>query len=244
MAIIYKVLSAMDIEAQRQEAIARNLAGAPIPGYKGESVVSSDFDGYLNQFSASGQGTVYEEHSIDHTAGALKHTGRILDFAIAKDGFFEVTNDKGEAFYTRNGRFTLSPSGELITTEGFTVSSQNGTIQFGNTEDLNNMRVAENGRITIGSKNIGTLKIVEMADMKNLQRLSSSYFKLKEGHGNEVTTLDPTKVKVLGRSLEESNISIVKEMISMIDCMRKFEMSQKILKMTDGLRSKEQSTFG
>ena len=244
MALIYKVLSSMDIEIQRQEAIAKNLAGAPVPGFKGESVISSDFDGYLNQYSETGQGTVYNENSIDFNKGPVKHTGRNLDFAIGNEGFFEVTNSKGESFYTRNGRFTLSNSGELITGEGYKVSGRNGDLAFGANDNMNEIEIGSDGTISVGGNTIGALKVVEFANIDNLQRLSGSYFTLKNGHQNEVAEIDPLKVRVMGRTLEESNISIVKEMISMIDSMRKYEMSSKLLKMTDGLRSKELSTFG
>ena len=244
MAVIYKVLSSMDIEIQRQEAIAKNLAGAPVPGFKGESVVSSDFDGYLNQYTETGQGTVYDHNSINFEKGPVRHTGRNLDFAVGNEGFFEVTNSKGESFYTRNGRFTLSNSGELITSEGYKVQGRAGDLAFGPNDNMNELEIGADGTITVSGNTIGTLKVVEIANMNNLERISGSYFTLKNGHQNEAAEIDPLKVRVMGRTLEESNISIVKEMISMIDSMRKYEMSSKILKMTDGLRSKEQSTFG
>ena len=51
---------------RRQESISRNLAGSQIPGYKGETVVSSDFDGYVDSFSEHGQGALYawESHQF------------------------------------------------------------------------------------------------------------------------------------------------------------------------------------
>ena len=244
MAIIYKVLSSMDIEVQRQESIAKNLAGAPIPGYKGESVISSDFDGYINQFSPSGQGAAFEKSTIDYNAGPVKHTGRPLDFAIAKDGFFEVNTTDGQSFYTRNGRFTLSPEGKLITSEGYEVAADRGSLLFPEDANVNELVVSSNGKLTIGGEEIGQLKVVEFKDMNNLERMSSSYFKINDDFRNEVTTMDPNKVKVMGRTLEQSNISIVKEMITMIDSMRKFEMAQKLMKAADGLKTKELSTFG
>ena len=245
MSIKYKVLSSMDIEVQRQEAIAKNLAGAPIPGYKGESVVSSDFDGYLNQFKATGQGAIHEETSIDFNPGPVKHTGRDLDFAIAREGFFEVTAPNGETFYTRNGRFTLSPDGKLVTSEGFELTSDSARgIQFKTEHNVNEINVSPDGTIHIGDEEIGRLKVFEFANLKNLNRISSSYFKLDDNFRNEVAEMNPDQVKIMNRTVEESNISIVKEMISMIDSMRKFEMAQKMIKATDGLKTKELSTFG
>lgn len=244
MAINYKVLSAMDIEVQRQESIAKNLAGAPIPGYKGESIVSSDFDGYINQFSATGQGAVHEKNSIDYNAGPVRHTGRALDFAIAQDGFFEVNTVDGQSLYTRNGRFTLSPEGKLITSEGYEVAGERGSLQFDEDENVNDLIVSADGKLSIAGRDIGQLKIVEFKDMDNLERMSSSYFKIPNEFRNQVTSMDTNKIKIMGRTIEESNISIVKEMISMISSMRKFEMAQKLMKAADGLKSKELSTFG
>ncbi len=244
MSVIYKVLSSMDLEIRRQESISKNLAGAPIPGYKGETVISSDFDGYVNQFSQTGQGTVYESTTVDFNPGPLKNTERTLDFALTKDGFFEVTNSNGDQFYTRNGRFSLSPDGTLMTADGYVVSGKGGSIQFPNDADISNLSVTESGKLAINGNVIGTLKVVEAVNLKNLERVSSSYFRSKPGTENQVSTMDEDKVKILGRSLEESNISIVKEMVTMIDTMRKYEMASRILKASDGLSSKEQSTFG
>ena len=237
----------MEIEMRRQESIARNMSGASLPGYKGEVILSSDFDGYIDKFSASGRGSIFDSKKINYDAGAIKHTNRPLDFALSGKGFFEVTNDNGEVLYTRNGRFRLSSAGELQTAEGFDISSSNGNLSFGDSDNINELIVKENGELVLrnsfGEKSIGTLKIVNIEDTSKLQRLSASYFSLPKANQNLAEEMEPGEFQISGRSVEMANISAVKEMITMVSSMRRFEMAQRMMKMSDGLKNKEHQTF-
>ena len=245
MAVIYKVLSAMDLEQQRMELRSKNLAGTNIPGFKGETITNQDFDGFINKNNPTGQGTIRDGSHVDFTNGRIDRTGRDLDFAIGGEGFFEVeTPDGRQTFLTRNGRFTLNADGELVTSSGHKVVGDT-RLQFAQSDNLADLEVSQEGEIRIRQgntyKTIGKLKIVTVDDFKDLKKLSSSLF--QPNRPELVKELDPEKIIVLGRSTEGANISTVKEMISMIDAMRKFEMGQKFLKLSDGLRNKEQQAF-
>ena len=249
MSALYKAISGMQVEQDRTEAISRNLAGAALVGYKRETVVNHDFNGLLGSYSASGQGTVQGGSFIDFSAGRMEQTGRDLDFAINNKGFFLVESESGnDQFLTRNGRFTLNSAGELITSTSpsFKVLGDNGSIQLPANVNLNSLEVTPDGtlRSRQGSvlKVIGKLRIVDVADRKDLESLSGTMFKLRKE--TELQEVAADEAKVVSRSIEGSNISIVKEMVSMMDAMRKFEMGQKIMKSTDGLSRKEYQTFG
>src|SRR5215470_13261440 len=56
-----------------------------------------------------------------HSQGAPETTQRTLDAAIEGDGFFQVQRPDGEIAYTRDGAFTLSESGTLVTNAGLVV---------------------------------------------------------------------------------------------------------------------------
>ena len=247
MAIIYKALSSMDIEIQRQESIARNLTGAVVPGYRGETVTSTSFDGLLNQESNSGQGAVLDAKRINFNPGPLKHTGRPLDFALARDGFFEVQNEAGDTYYTRNGRFSLNESGELQTAEGFKVMSSDGNLTFGTDDDINKLIIKENGEIVIRAngeeKSFGSIKVIDIEDHSLFRRLGNSYFELPEGLDAGVEELEGSEFTLTSHTIEMANISAVKEMVTMIDSMRKYEMAQRMMKMTDALKTKEENAF-
>lgn len=248
MSVVYKVLASMDIEMRRQESISRNLAGSQIPGYKGETVLSSDFDGFIDRYSIHGQGTILGDNHVSFDSGPLKHTGRPLDFALSGNGFFEITTPDGDTLYSRNGRFLLSPSGEIQTIDGFKLEASVGNFQLNDEEDVNELFVKDDGNVAVGiglrERELGRIKVVNFDDLKNLERVSSSYYKLPDKFQNTITELDPGEFNISGRTLENANITPVKEMITMIDSMRKYEMAQRLMKMRNGLSQKEYQTFG
>jgi flagellar basal-body rod protein FlgG len=241
---------------KRQETIAKNLAGANIPGYKREYVVSEEFRKNLRQSLDNNsrdedlelsQGVDKPSVNVDFSQGTLKQTGRTLDFAIQGDGFFEVTGGDGEKMYTRNGAFMVSKDNKLITAEGYTVAGQGGDIQFTSTDPLNRMSVTGDGMIKIRQgrdadnvmKEAGQLNIVGVSDKARLERISGNYFTLREEDARLAEPLEKDAYSVMNGYLENANGAPIRDMVSMIECQREFEMGQKILKMLDDRFAKE-----
>jgi flagellar basal-body rod protein FlgF len=61
----------------------------------------------------------------DFGQGALTQTGGDFDLALEGQGFFKVSTAGGER-YTRDGRFTMSPDGKLVTQNGQSVLDEGG----------------------------------------------------------------------------------------------------------------------
>ena len=59
-----------------------------------------------------------------HTQGAPEQTGRPLDLAIEGDGFFQVQKPDGTTAYTRDGSFSVSDTGSLVTNGGYKLAAQ------------------------------------------------------------------------------------------------------------------------
>lgn len=53
--------------------------------------------------------------------GQMKTTDGQFDVAIEGRGYFPITMPNGETAYTRDGSFTLSAEGQLVTHDGFVV---------------------------------------------------------------------------------------------------------------------------
>src|ERR1051325_1106835 len=53
--------------------------------------------------------------------GNLTKTDNSLDVAIQGKGFFQIKMPDGSTAYTRAGSFQLSPSGQMVTADGYTV---------------------------------------------------------------------------------------------------------------------------
>ena len=52
-------------------------------------------------------------------AGRARQTGRPLDLAIEGDGFFQVEKPDGTTAYTRDGSFSISDTGSIVTNGGY-----------------------------------------------------------------------------------------------------------------------------
>jgi flagellar hook-basal body protein len=53
--------------------------------------------------------------------GNLQQTSNSLDLAVRGNGYFQVTLPSGETAYTRDGTFSLSPEGQIVSADGYVV---------------------------------------------------------------------------------------------------------------------------
>src|SRR5918992_346641 len=129
---LYIAASGMLAEQIRQDQIANDLANASTPGYKGDRTAQRTFHDLLLASSASGnvvgpQSTAVQVDRIetDLSPRPARETGEPLDFAIVGEGFFAVQTGQGVR-YTRNGQFTASAEGLLVTAQGDAVLGAGG----------------------------------------------------------------------------------------------------------------------
>lgn len=242
---LYKISSGMNLQLMMQEKSAINLAGASIPGFKGEHVISKSFNNELasavgseNELGGADAPTSF----VDFGQGSLKPTNRPLDFAINGKGFFQVQTSGDKMLLTRNGAFHTDQTGNLITQEGHSVLDRSGRpVRFGASDDISSMAVDKEGNLTVNdangnSKSVTKLGIVTVENPQAMARLSANYFLVNDG-----TKTAKSEAKLFNRSLEQANVSPIKQMSHMIESVRVFEMSQKIMQMQNELARSEQS---
>ncbi|CCO23982.1 flagellar basal-body rod protein FlgF [Maridesulfovibrio hydrothermalis] len=164
------------------------------------------------------------EEVIDLSQGAFQRTGNPLDLAIRGNGFFKVQKDGGE-FLTRNGVFSLSPDGVLVTEQGYPVVANGGQVTV---PPRSNVVIDAEGVITADGEEIAKLDFVQPADAKQLKKEGENLYTLE---GEEV----PGEGEIVQGYIEKSNVEVVNEMVAMIECQRSFEMYQKMIKTTDQL---------
>ncbi|MFS0865100.1 flagellar basal body rod protein FlgG [Fredinandcohnia sp. 179-A 10B2 NHS] len=137
---MYSGISGMKNFQTKLDVIGNNIANVNTYGFKkGRTIFTDIMSQTINGATAPGQslGGVNPKQvglgsslaAIDtiHNSGSLQTTARILDLAIAGDGFFQVapTSDRTtfteEALYTRAGNFYLDQEGFLVTSAGMYV---------------------------------------------------------------------------------------------------------------------------
>src|SRR5580692_8103925 len=114
------------------EVIANNLANMNTTAYKEQHAAFEDLL-YQNVeqpgSQSSDSGTVLPSGiqlgagvNRINSQGTLSQTSNPYDLAINGAGYFHVTMPDGTDAYTRAGNFALSPAGEIVTDQGYTVA--------------------------------------------------------------------------------------------------------------------------
>ena len=141
---LYSAYTGMINQEHRMDVLTNNLANAATNGYKKEGATSQSFDSVLafkikdategyhlaKNIGVNNPGVKIGEGYTDFSQGSLKTTANTYDLALTDAGFFaiEFTNKAGETSvkYTRDGNFTLTADGRLVTQEGDAVLDTNG----------------------------------------------------------------------------------------------------------------------
>lgn len=120
---LYVALSAHIALEQRLNTIADNVANANTVGFRSTGVRFEDVVSGLGNDSVSfaSPGATY----MPDKSGPLRETGNPFDFAIEGDAWFAVETPAGVVM-TRDGRFTMLDTGELVTLEGYRVLDPGG----------------------------------------------------------------------------------------------------------------------
>lgn len=190
----------------------------------------------MNVIGTTNRGVRLDKVVIDFTQGNLIETGNKLDFALKGDGFFKV-QDGDRTLYTRDGTFSLNENGELITSEGYYVLGQYGSIIV----QGDDFTINENGEIIRDGQVIDKLDIVDIDNKEYLRKKGNNSYEILEG----VEPLETAfQGQVLRGYLEGSNINTIKEMVDMISILRSYETSQKLVQYQDELIGKVVSEVG
>jgi len=159
---IYTALSGGIAKNHELELVANNLANANTPGFKRDT---GTFNEYLMELRRPdtveslqreivattmengrppGDKSFVEMDAIytNHSQGTLAKTGRTLDMALEGNGYFEVLTPAGIR-YTRQGNFSISPEGRLVTVNGFPVLASARDLAHEN----KNLELSTEGRL-------------------------------------------------------------------------------------------------
>src|SRR6187402_2157212 len=121
--VLYVALSSQIALERRLTTIADNVANMSTVGFRATEVKFEDIVSGLGQDSVSftSPGDTY----LSGKAGSLRETQSPFDFAVQGDAWFGIDTPAGTVM-TRDGRFTMNDSGQLITHEGYAVLDAGG----------------------------------------------------------------------------------------------------------------------
>lgn len=236
------VTAGMLNDVERLRVIGNNLANLTTVGYKREVAVTRPFFDHLDRAwsnaSASDVGGAQPVLAMftDQQAGTAKYTGNPSDVLIEGNGFFAIEGADGEETYTRQGNFQVDATGLLRAANGQPVIGVDGEIHLTTMQPVIDQagNVSENGNV------VGRLKIVAVADAGTLERLGNGVF----GATASTEFVDAGDTRVRQGFLETANVSSMNEMVRLIETMRHFETSQRLLRGYDDMMDRAITQLG
>lgn len=250
---LYTSYTGMLNEQYRMDIMSNNLANADTTGFKKEGSTSQAYAEVMavkikdwterpntpKRLGNMSLGVKIGETYTDFSQGSLRDTGNTYDIALGGKGFFniEFTSKSGETStkYTRDGGFTITKDGYLVTKDGDYVLGENGRIQLSTT--AGSTVFDRNGDIYQDDRLVASLKISDFEDTNYLTHYGETMWDAKEG-AVEIDAEDP---EIHQGYLEMSNANVVKEMVNMITISRQYESNQKMLTTFDDTLEKTMS---
>ena len=238
---IYPILSGALAQEREMQVFANNMANVNTAGFKqdGQAFTSvmarvqssipafGHSVGFGQQIGVSPVGPaerVFVAPHAVHTsfeAGRIRITGNPLDTAIQGSGFFEVKTPQGIR-YTRSGMFSLDSQRRLVTNLGYPVMGTKGEIKI----PPGMIQVNTQGGIHVDGLQVATLKVVDFP----VDHMPQKHF---EGLFASESATPSKNPQVQGGHIEESNVNSIGEMVKMIQGMRSYESTQKLIQTLD-----------
>jgi flagellar basal-body rod protein FlgG len=241
----------MNAQEQNLEVIANNIANINTTGFKRSRAEFTDLiyqterlmgvstrgrDATVPEGAQVGLGVRTAAIRSVQLQGPLTNTGNELDLAISGRGWFQVTTPAGDTVYTRDGAFNTNASGQLVTSDGYTVTP---AILIPAT--ATSVTISQTGLVTASvpgqsqPQSVGQLTIANFVNDAGLQALGSNLFQPTEASGQATVGVpgDTAFGTIQQNYLEGSNVDPVSEITNLISAQRAYEMNSKVIQAAD-----------
>jgi flagellar basal-body rod protein FlgF len=258
---LYTAASGLIAQEQQQDVIANNLANVNTTGYKKDTALYVPFPtvflnrindeknplpggGWMDALAPIGMTGRGVQLRVDGIVPKLTEEGPYiqtdnkLDLAIKGNAMFVVMTPQGMR-YTRDGNFSLSSDGMLVTQSGFPVMGERGEINI----DAKDIHVDANGKIYSDKTEIDSLRLALFTKEDKVRKQGDNLMYVL---GGETLPEDDMSgdITVKQGYLESSNVNVVREMVDMITSYRAYESAQKAVQAQDTTLDKAVNTVG
>ncbi len=247
---LYTAASGMEAQQLNIDTIAHNLANINTSGFKFRKAQFQDLL-YQNirQAGASntattdipvglqvGLGTKPVATQIIFTQGDYQSTNNWSDIVIQGQGFFQVKQTNNQIAYTRNGNFHMNRDGNIVTSEGDLLEPQ-----ISIPPDQISVTIGADGTVSVLRANqtqaepVGQIQLAYFQNPAGLQSMGKSLFLPTQASGDAITG-NPGEDglgSLLSGFVEQSNVSVVEEMVNMIVSQRAYEANSKVIRTAD-----------
>lgn len=241
----------MQAQQLNVEVISNNLANMNTTGFKRQR---AEFQDLLYQniqqmgVDSSDAGTIVptgvqvglgvETSSIYRITdqGALENTGNRLDMAISGAGYFRIQMPDGSDAYTRAGNFAVSPDGQIVTMDGYTVAPGIAVPQ-----GARDIAINQQGQVQVlvdgatAPQTIGQMEVVTFFNQAGLDAMGDNLYRESAASGTATagTPGSPGYGVIRQGFLESSNVNSVSEITALISAQRAYEMNARVISAAD-----------
>lgn len=234
---LYVSLSSQIALEKRLTTLADNVANMGTVGFRATQVKFEDLAFGLGEKSISfaSAGDSY----LSPTAGNLQETGNPFDFAIQGNAWFGIQTPAGVVM-TRDGRFTMTEGGQLMTLEGHPVVDAGGApIQLN--PQAGAPEVSRDGALRQNGQLVGAIGLFDFEPGANFVRFGNSGIVPQRDPEPVVDRMD---VGVVQGFVENSNVNPLREMTNLIMVQRAFDNISALSRDTESTFNEAIRTLG
>ena len=234
---IYVALSSQMALDKRLTTIADNVANVNTVGFRATGVKFEDVVSGLGDKAVAfaSAGDTY----LATQSGPMRETGNPFDFAVQGDAWFSIQTPQGPIM-TRDGRFTMLETGELVTLEGYGVLDAGGAPLL-----LDPMagppEAGADGSLRQQGNLVGAIGLFEFRPGVNFTRYGNSGIVPPTPPQPLVDRMD---VGVKQGFVEESNVNPVLEITRLIQVQRAFEQVSALIRDSESAIDQAISQLG
>jgi flagellar basal-body rod protein FlgG len=244
----------LDAQQTNMSVISNNLSNVNTTGYKRDRAVFNDLIYQnLRQVGAQssentelpsglmvGTGVRVVATQKEHSQGNIVQTGNSLDVAIQGKGYFQILHPDGNIVYTRDGTFSLTADGNVVTPNGYelqpamTVPTNATSLTLGSDGVVSVLQAGTNTPTQIGQ-----IELAYFVNPQGLEPMGDNLFRETNASGGVNTAIPGTDSTgtLIQAALESSNVNVVEELVNMIETQRAYEMNSKAISTTDEMLS-------
>ncbi|MBV2185467.1 MAG: flagellar basal-body rod protein FlgF [Rhizobium sp.] len=237
---LYVSLSSQMALERRLTTIADNMANLNTVGFRSTEVkfdeVLSKTENDINaKIAFVNQGNDY----LSTKNGELAHTGNTLDFAVKGDAWFAIGTPTGQVL-TRDGRFTMKETGELVSVRGYPVLDAGGApIQLNRAGGPPS--VGADGKVIQDDRQVATIGLFTADITKGFIRYENSGVSTVD---QPQPVVDNPEISIMQGYLENSNVNGIGEMTQLIQVNRAFESISSLMRDSESSLSNAIKVLG
>lgn len=246
---LWTASTGMNSQQTNIDVISNNLANVNTGGFKKSKLNFADLI-YSNLRQAGtpnaqgaeiptgtemGHGVRINSTQKIFSQGNITNTDNDLDMAIEGAGFFRVERPDGSFAYTKDGSFKIDSNGQVVTSDGYSLSPQINIPQ-----DAREITITSDGSVNIinsagQSQNVAQIELYNFSNPAGLSSDGRNLYTETAASGQALagTPGQEGYGTVLQGFLEMSNVKVVEEMVNMIAAQRAYESNSKTIQASD-----------